>query len=78
MIIFIGENDTGSPLLRSTPEANAQGANRVERASYMYRKGGAVNPNTLWKKIVVPDAEHNSADMAPAAIDYLESHPPVP
>ncbi len=78
MIIFIGENDTGSPLLRSTPEANAQGANRVERASYMYRKGGAVNPNTLWKKIVVPDAEHNSADMAPAAIDYLESHPPGP
>ncbi len=78
MIIFIGENDTGSPLLRSTPEANAQGANRVARASYMYGKGRAVNPNTLWEKIVVPDADHSSADMAPAAIDYLESHPPGP
>lgn len=72
MIIFIGENDTGLDGVRTTPEANAQGANRFERSQYMFDRGLAVNPSNLWERIVVPGCGHSSGCTSEATQDYLD------
>ena len=73
LIIMRGTEDTQrSSSLRQTPEADAQGRNRYERAGYMFDRGAALNPNHRWSLIDVPGVGHSGTDMAPAAMDFLE------
>lgn len=75
VIIFRGTADTErTENLSQTPEADAQGRNRFERAAFMYRQVKAFNPNSTWQIIDVPDAGHDQRLMAPAAQDFLRVH----
>jgi hypothetical protein len=60
--------------LRVTPEANAQGKNRYERAAYMIDKARSVNPHTKWELVDVPGADHDQRKMAPKAQELLRSY----
>lgn len=53
--------------LRQTPEADAQGRTRFERAAFMFAKIKAFNPNTRWTLIDVPGVAHDQKGMAAAA-----------
>lgn len=75
LIIMRGTRDTErSESLRQTPEADAQGRNRYERAGYMYRRGVALNRNHRWQLIDVPGVGHSHIGMAPPAMDFLEAN----
>jgi hypothetical protein len=58
--------------LRKTPEADAQGQNRFERAGFMFEKVKALNPKTNWQLIDVPGVAHDKKKMALAAQDFLQ------
>jgi len=74
VIIFRGTADTErTENLSQTPEADAQGRNRFERAAFMYRKVKAFNPRSDWQIIEVPNADHDQRKMAPAAQDFLRA-----
>ena len=60
--------------LRQTPEADAQGKNRFERAAFMFNKIKALNPKTNWKMFEVPDIAHDQKGMALAAQKFLENN----
>ncbi len=53
--------------LRSTRAADAQGANRFERAAHMHRCVLALNPRSPWRLVGVPGVGHDEQRMAPAA-----------
>ncbi|REJ76095.1 MAG: hypothetical protein DWQ47_10760 [Acidobacteria bacterium] len=73
VVILRGTEDTErTPNLRQTPEADAQGQHRYDRAGYMFRKISEVNPETTWKMIEVPGAGHSQKVMAPAAQQVIE------
>ena len=75
VVIFRGTADTlRTENLSMTPESDAQGQNRYERAAFMYRKVKAFDPQTNWRMIDVPDAGHDQQKMAPAAQDFLRTH----
>ena len=59
--------------LRQTPEADAQGKNRFERALYMYNAVKNTNPKTKWRLIDVPGIAHDQKGMAVGAQKVLES-----
>jgi hypothetical protein len=72
LIILRGTADINSDHnLRVTPEANAQGKNRYERAAYMIEKARSVNAHTRWELIDVPGADHDQKKMAPTAQELL-------
>lgn len=72
MIIFRGTEDVlRDSDLRTTPEADAQGLNRWERAQYMYNKGIEINTNLHWQLIPVPNSGHDKDTMAPGAQQFL-------
>ncbi len=74
VIIFRGTADIErTENLSQTPEADAQGQNRFERAGFMYRQVRAFNPKTKWTMIDVPAADHDQRKMAPAAQRFLEN-----
>ena len=58
--------------LTKTPEADAQGKNRFERAAFMFDKIKAINPNTNWRLIEVPKVDHDQKRMAIAAEMVLD------
>lgn len=58
--------------LTQTPEADAQGKNRFERAGFMFEKIKAINPNTNWRLIDVPKVVHDQKRMAVAAQMVLD------
>lgn len=58
--------------LRQSPEADAQGQNRFERALFMFNKIKAFNPKTTWQLIDVPNIAHDQKGMALAAQKVLE------
>ena len=58
--------------LRQTPEADAQGRNRFQRALYMFNKIKSLNPETPWQLIEVPNVAHDQKGMAPTAQQFLE------
>ncbi len=63
--------------LQQTPEADAQGKNRFERAGFMYNKIKAINPNTNWRLIDAPKVAHDQVRMAIAAqyvLDLINSN----
>lgn len=57
--------------LRQSPEADAQGQNRFERALYMFERIKKLNPKTTWRLIDVPGIAHDQKGMAPAAQKLL-------
>ena len=59
--------------LRQTPEADAQGQNRFERALFMFNKIKAFNPKTSWQLFEVPNVAHDQKGMALAAQKVLSS-----
>lgn len=58
--------------LRQSPEADAQGQNRFERAAFMFNKVKSFNPKTTWQLIEVPNIAHDQKGMALAAQKVLE------
>jgi hypothetical protein len=58
--------------LRQSPEADAQGQNRFERAAFMFNKIKTVNPNTKWNMFEVPGVAHDQKGMALAAQKVLD------
>lgn len=75
--ILLGEKDTvRSKVLRKTPEADAQGMNRLERGKKFYaeaqkeakRLGTAFN----WQLVTVPGVGHDGVGMAVGAVPLIE------
>lgn len=60
--------------LRQSPEADAQGQNRFERAAFMFSKVKSFNPKTTWQLIEVPNVAHDQKGMALAAQKVLENN----
>jgi len=59
-------------VLRKTPEADAQGQNRFERAAFMFDKIKTLNPKTDWQLVDVKNVGHDQKAMAIAAQEYLQ------
>ena len=73
IIIMRGTADTSREgALRKTPEADAQGQNRFERAAFMFAKIKALNLQTKWQLIDVEGVNHNQQKMAIAAQEFLQ------
>ena len=77
LIIHIGTNDNNpnDPSLRKTPEANAQGLNRLERAFYFFSESDSIsnskNYNYNWEIHQVDNVGHNHNLMASYAATFL-------
>jgi hypothetical protein len=77
LTVLLGENDvdTDSDSLRSTPEADRQGANRLQRGQFFFRAGRhaaeALGASFGWKVETVPGATHSNDEMAPTAARIL-------
>jgi poly(3-hydroxybutyrate) depolymerase len=68
--------DVNADKLRKTLEAEAQGANRLERGHAMYvlgrKKAEQLGVPFNWKLLVVKGADHDNAKMAPAAATLIQ------
>lgn len=78
VVILLGENDTvRSKVLRKTPEADAQGQNRLERGRNFYnqaqQKAASLGLPFNWQLITVPGVGHDGTGMAKGAIPLIES-----
>jgi hypothetical protein len=77
LTILLGEQDTETEAdnLRSTAGAEAQGPNRLARGRSFYdagfRAAAKLGTPFAWTLQTVPGAEHEDAQMAPAAADIL-------
>ncbi len=77
LVILLGREDTdnNAPKLRKTPEALAQGPNRLARGLTMYRSGKRraeqLGVPFNWKLCMVKGADHDNAKMAPVAAELL-------
>ena len=78
LVILLGDADTSreDDSLRKTPEADLQGANRLERGHAFYRAGQArseeLGVDFGWRLQEVPGAAHSNAQMTPAAALLVE------
>lgn len=59
--------------LRQTPEADAQGKNRFERAGFMLAQVRKADPSSKWRLIDVPGVAHDQKGMAEAAQRFLDT-----
>jgi hypothetical protein len=59
--------------LRQTPQADAQGKTRFERAGFMYQQVKKFEPKSKWVLIDVPGVAHDQKGMAEAAQRFLET-----
>ncbi len=76
MIVMRGTADTiRDSNLRTTPEADAQGINRYERALSFYNIGFDISDAEKWQLIDVPDVGHDHELMAIAAQNFLLDNP---
>ena len=75
--IHLGTNDNNpnDPSLRKTPEANIQGAHRLERGRYFISKSDSIannyNFSFNWLKLEVPNVAHNGQLMSNFAAQEL-------
>lgn len=80
--ILLGELDTDSEHsnLRRTPEALAQGSHRLARGQAFFESArnwtGRAGVPFNWRIEIVPDADHDNAKMAPAAMSQLLGEKP--
>jgi pimeloyl-ACP methyl ester carboxylesterase len=74
LVMMRGTRDVErDPHLRMTVEAEAQGANRFERAGRMLERGAALNPNCSWRLVDVPGVDHDHMKMIPASQAHWDS-----
>lgn len=79
LLIQLGQqdNDPNHEYLRTTAEANAQGAHRLERGQNFYNKARAMAQSlgvtSGWSIRIVPDVGHDNAKMAEDIAGYLFS-----
>jgi len=77
LVVMIGDRDTdpNSAGLRHTPEADAQGLNRFDRAGYFVDRSIALaadaNEELSWTREEIPGVGHNSSLMSQRAADFL-------
>lgn len=77
LVLLQGNADTdkNADKLRKTPEAERQGANRLERGMAMHRVGIAkaeeLGAEFNWQLLIVEGADHDNAKMAPAAATLI-------
>lgn len=72
LVIMRGTADTlRDSNLNTSPEADAQGMNRFERALNYYNSGLQIDPNTQWRLIDVPNVGHDYLLMSEAAQQFL-------
>ena len=75
LIVMAGDRDTdpSSAGLRHTPEADAQGAHRFERAQYFYDESRRIRAGAAfgWRLVVVDGVGHDGRAMGEAAADLL-------
>jgi hypothetical protein len=57
--------------LRTSPHALAQGANRYERAAWMFEQVRRVDPASRWRLVDVPGVGHDDSAVAPTAWELL-------
>ena len=75
--IHLGTNDNNpnDPSLRKTPEANLQGAHRLERGRYFMSKSDSIannfNFSFNWLKVEVSNVAHNGQLMSNFAANQL-------
>lgn len=77
VVILLGEKDIErSKVLRKTPEADAQGQNRLERGRNFYnqaqKKAASLDLKFNWQLITVPGVGHDGTGMAKGAIPLIE------
>ena len=78
LVLLQGNADTdkNADKLRKTPEAERQGANRLERGLTMHRVGKANAEESgaefNWQLLIVEGADHDNAKMAPAAATLIQ------
>ena len=69
------DNNPNDPSLRKTPEANLQGAHRLERGRYFISKSDSIannyNFSFNWLKVEVPNVAHNGEQMSNFAANQL-------
>jgi hypothetical protein len=69
------DTDPNHVNLRRTPEADAQGLNRLERGQYFFaaarRAAGARGLPFRWRLRTVGGAGHDSAKMSPDAAEFM-------
>lgn len=76
VILFMGGNDVGrKPPFRDTPEADAQGMNRMERCTKYFHqcraKAEELQVPFLWKLETVEGVAHQGVKMAEGAAAYI-------
>jgi pimeloyl-ACP methyl ester carboxylesterase len=77
LTVLLGEEDvdTDAESLRSTPEADRQGENRLARGQFFFRTGREAAAELAtpfgWSLSTVPGAAHSDEEMAPAAAAIL-------
>ena len=75
LIIFAGDADTdpSSAGLRHTPEADAQGIHRFERANHFVRESQRIrgSESLPWRLVVVPSVGHDGRAMGQSAAELL-------
>lgn len=78
-VVLVGANDTTTAatdeLVRGTPEAEAQGRNRLERGQYYVevarQEAARLDVDFRWRSHVVPHARHDAGEMIDSAGFYL-------
>ena len=77
LTILLGAEDTNAhhKYLRNTPEADAQGKDRVERGNAFYKQGKKLATELgvpyAWDIKIVPSVGHNNSRMAAAAVKVI-------
>lgn len=71
-VLFSGTADTDPNDPETGGCMDAQGRGRYARSKYFYSAVKAVNPDTTWKHIDVPNVDHDGERMAEAAQDWLD------
>ena len=77
LLVLLGDadNDPGHESLRRTPEANRQGAHRLERGRRFFATAEALARDRRtgfgWQLEEVPGAGHDNALMLPAAVAFI-------
>jgi hypothetical protein len=80
LVLLLGKEDldAADPDLRNTPEAKRQGKNRLARGLTIYQvaKTNAADMGTdfNWRVVLVEDATHSNAKMAPAAASLIAAN----
>ena len=77
VVILLGEEDViRSKVLRKTPEADAQGQNRLERGMKFFETceetAAALGTEFTWRLITVPGVGHDGTGMAQGAVPLIE------